>query len=168
MNKSILISIPAYNEEDNVYPLYTTLKSDLQPIIDQYKFEFVYINDGSTDNTVKKVLSLMDETIDVSLIDLSRNYGKEIAMAAGFDYFNHDALITMDADLQHPASTIIDMVILWEQGYEDIYAKRKKRQGESWFKKASSKWYYKILGKLSDSPVIADAGDYRLLDKKVH
>lgn len=113
------------------------------------------------------VKRLMTRVTDVSLVQLSRNYGKEIAMAAGFDYFHHDAMITMDADLQHPSSVIPDMLALWERGYEDVYAKRNKRDGESWFKRTSSRWYYKVLSMVSDAPVIADAGDYRLLDKKV-
>lgn len=167
MKKKVLISIPSYSEEENIFPLYDALEETLSPVYDRYEFEFLFINDGSKDNTVKKVKELMEISPYVSLIDLSRNYGKETAMAAGFDYFNHDALITIDADLQHPPATILEMLNLWEQGYEDIYAKRNKRNGESWFKKSTSKWFYKVLGAMSDAPVLADAGDFRLLDKKV-
>lgn len=165
--KKILISIPAYNEEENIVPLYTTIRKVVDPLKDIYDFEILFINDGSTDQTIINVLELINNTSDVSLIDLSRNYGKEVAMAAGFDYFEHDAMITMDADLQHPAGTIVEMIQLWEQGYEDVYAKRNKRKGEPWLKKKASKTYYSLLSKLSDSPVLSDAGDYRLLDKKV-
>ena len=115
---------------------------------------------------MSEVLSLIEQTDNVSLIDLSRNYGKEIAMSAGFDYSTHDAVITMDADLQHPPATIIDMIDLWQQGYEDVYAKRNQRKG-SHGSKTSSKWFYKVLGKLANTPVLPDAGDYRLLDRKV-
>lgn len=166
MKKKVLISIPSYSEEENVFPLYQALDEALCSVYDRYEFEFLFINDGSTDHTVEKVMELMEFSPYVSLIDLSRNYGKETAMAAGFDYFNHDALITIDADLQHPPATIIEMLNLWEQGYEDVYAKRNKRKGESWFKKSTSRWFYKVLEAMSDAPVLADAGDFRLLDKK--
>lgn len=165
--KSILISIPAYNEEQNVVPLYNAIYKVIEPLENQYDFEILFINDGSSDNTVKTVKKLINETSIVSLIDLSRNYGKEIAMAAGFDYSEHDAVITIDADLQHPPTLIPDMIHLWELGYEDVYAKRKKRHGESSFKKITSKLFYKVLQKVSDTPVNADAGDFRLLDRKV-
>src|SRR5699024_6370470 len=142
--KKILISVPAYNEEENVFPLYQTLEKTLESVNNKYEFEILFIDDGSSDETVKKVKSLMKEKTNVSLIELSRNYGKEIAMVAGFDYFEHDAMVTMDADLQHPAATILDMIQLWEQGYEDVYAKRIQRKGESRFKKNTSKLYYKL------------------------
>lgn len=166
MKKSILISIPAYNEEENVRPLYNKLKEALSLLSKKYLIEYLFINDGSTDSTVDVVSTLVEEVNDVSLIELSRNYGKEIAMAAGFDYSIHDAVITIDADLQHPPTLIPDMVELWELGYEDVYAKRKKRNGESYLKRATSKFFYKLLEKMSSSPVIPDAGDFRLLDKK--
>ncbi|GAA2900110.1 glycosyltransferase family 2 protein [Enterococcus pseudoavium] len=166
MKKSILISIPAYNEEENVRPLYRKLKETLDPLSQDYFFEYLFINDGSTDSTTEVVESLIEEVNDVSLIELSRNYGKEVAMAAGFDYSMHDAVITIDADLQHPPTLIPDMIELWCLGYEDVYAKRKKRKGESYLKKTTSKLFYKLLEKMSNSPVNPDAGDFRLLDKK--
>ncbi|MDU6522889.1 glycosyltransferase family 2 protein [Enterococcus devriesei] len=164
--KKILISIPAYNEEENIRPLYEKLKDTLLPLSQEYLFEYLFINDGSSDATVSIVSSLIDKTNDVSLIDLSRNYGKEIAMAAGFDYSTHDAVITIDADLQHPPSLIPEMLKLWDLGYEDVYAKRKQRKGESYLKKSTSKVFYKLLETMSNSPVNPDAGDFRLLDRK--
>lgn len=166
MKKSILISIPAYNEEENIKPLYAKLKETLDPLSQNYLFEYLFINDGSTDSTVERVSSLIEEVNDVSLIELSRNYGKEVAMAVGFDYSTHDAIITIDADLQHPPTLIPDMIELWSLGYEDVYAKRKKRNGESYLKRTTSKLFYKLLEKISNSPVNPDAGDFRLLDKK--
>ncbi|MGL9728848.1 polyisoprenyl-phosphate glycosyltransferase [Enterococcus sp. DIV0756] len=164
--KKILISIPAYNEEENITPLYNRLKETLISLSNEYSFEYLFINDGSLDSTMSVISSLIEDTNDVSLIDLSRNYGKEIAMAAGFDYSTHDAVITLDADLQHPPTLIPEMIKLWELGYEDVYAKRKQRKGESPLKKTTSKLFYKLLGKMSNSPVNPDAGDFRLLDKK--
>lgn len=167
MKKSILISIPAYNEEDNIIPLYEKLRENLEKVEMEIDFEVLFINDGSNDNTSSCILELMKVADDVSLINLSRNFGKEIAMCVGFDYSNHDAVITMDADLQHPPETIGEMIKLWILGYDDVYAKRNKRKGESWFKKFSSKLFYRILDNLSDTTVLADAGDFRLLDRKV-
>ncbi len=167
VKRKILISIPAYNEEENIFPLYDKLMVSLKKKENQIDFEILFINDGSKDNTVDTILKLMETTENVSLLNLSRNYGKEIAMSAGFDYSNHDAVITIDADLQHPPEIILEMINLWDQGYEDVYAKRNKRKGESWFKKSTSRWFYKILEGLSNTPVFPDAGDYRLLDKKV-
>lgn len=165
--KSILISVPAYNEEANVYPLYEAIQKATQSLRENYSFEILFINDGSSDDTVDVVKKLIKESDNVSLVNLSRNYGKEIAMAAGFDYSTHDAVITIDADLQHPPTLIKEMIDLWELGYEDVYAKRKERHGESYFKKTTSKLFYKVLQKVSNTPVNADAGDYRLLDRKV-
>ncbi|WP_125605467.1 glycosyltransferase family 2 protein [Lapidilactobacillus bayanensis] len=165
--KTILISIPAFNEAENIKPLYHTLKDALINLSSNYEFEYLFINDGSTDKTVQEVSYLMDHYDDVTLLNLSRNYGKEIAMAAGFDYSTHDAVITIDADLQHPPNLIPKMISLWETGYDDIYAKRKERKGESFLKKATSKLFYKVLERISATKVTPDAGDYRLLDRKV-
>lgn len=165
--KSILLSIPAYNEEPNIFPIYAAIQDAIELIKSEYCFEILFINDGSSDGTSEEVRRLIDREVGVSLIDLSRNYGKEIAMAAGFDYSNHDAVITLDADLQHPPTLIPEMIHLWESGYEDVYAKRRERYGESFFKKSSSKMFYKILQKISNTPVNPDAGDFRLLDRKV-
>ena len=165
--KSILISIPAFNEEPNIVPIYNAIQEAVDSVKSEYRFEILFINDGSSDGTSEEVRNLIAQKDDVSLIDLSRNYGKEIAMSAGFDYSEHDAVVTLDADLQHPPTLIPEMIRLWELGYEDIYAKRKERHGESFFKKASSKMFYKLLQKISDTPVNPDAGDFRLLDRKV-
>ncbi|KAF1297248.1 glycosyl hydrolase [Enterococcus sp. JM4C] len=165
--KNILISIPAYNESENIFPLYEAITTVTEQLKNDYSFEILFINDGSTDETVSTVLKLAEKNQDISLIDLSRNYGKEIAMSAGFDYFTHDAMVTIDADLQHPPLAILEMIKLWELGYEDVYAQRNARKGESWLKKTTSKMFYRVLSKMSDVSVLPDAGDYRLLDKKV-
>lgn len=165
--KKLLLAIPCFNEEENVESIYDRIVSDIKFHELGLEHEILFIDDGSKDHTVEVFKKLAAEHEDVSYISLSRNYGKETAMVVAFDYFHHDALIIMDADLQHPPVLVNDMVKLWQMGYEDVYAKRNKREGESWFKIKTSQWFYKVLGKLSKTPVTPDAGDFRLLDKKV-
>lgn len=163
--KLITICTPMYNEEENVEKFYQEIIQTIAPLTNKYDFEFLFINDGSLDgslNQVKKI-KLKDERI--RYVDLSRNYGKEVAMAAGFDYALGDAVITMDIDLQHPPKIILKMIEEWEKGYQDIYGKRKERQGESWLKKKTSSIYYDILEKVSKTPVLSGVGDFRLLDR---
>jgi glycosyltransferase involved in cell wall biosynthesis len=127
-------------------------------------YEIWFVDDGSTDNTLQQMIRLHEEDHHYSYIDLSRNYGKEIAMMAGFDYADSDALIIMDADMQHPINVIPDMLKYWEEGYDDVYAQRQGSK-ESWIKRKTSHWYYKILQSTTKVPIQKDTGDFRLLDK---
>lgn len=130
-----------------------------------YDWEFLLVNDGSTDETLEHMIRLHHADPDHwSYIDLSRNYGKEVAMMAGFDYAKGDAVIIMDADMQHPVSVIPEMLAWWEQGYDDIYAQRRTSR-ESWFKKWSSRCYYSVLQRLTRVPIQKNTGDFRLLDR---
>jgi len=155
-----------YNEEGNLYALYEELISLSESYKGRYEFEFLFVNDGSMDNSLDIVKTLSKQDKRVKCVDLSRNFGKEIAMLAGFDYASGDAIIIMDADLQHPPSTIPKMIKEWENGYQDVYGKRVTRHGESFLKKSFSKLYYKILTHFSSVPVIPAVGDFRLLDRK--
>lgn len=163
--KLITILIPIYNEEESLESLIDRLEGVRASLAD-YNFEYLFINDGSSDGTLAAIQSYSLKFPQIHYVDLSRNFGKEIAMLAGFDYAQGDAVIIMDADLQHPPEYIHEMIHWWEQGYDDIYAVRAKREGESWLKEVSSKTYYKILQKLSDVEVYPLAGDFRLLDRK--
>lgn len=164
MKKKISILIPVYNEEESICMLYNRLKMVLENI--DYDHEILFVNDGSKDNSLRMIQKLRKEDPCVSYLNLSRNYGKEIAMAAGFDYILGDAVIIMDADLQDPPELIPEMVSFWEQGYDDVYAKRRNREGESWLKKKTSFWFYRILKKLSKVEIQEDTGDFRLLDRR--
>ena len=126
----------------------------------------MFINDGSKDHTLDIMRELHEEDSRVSYVDLSRNFGKEIAMIAGIDYLTGDAAIIMDADLQDPPELIPEMISWWEKGYQDVSAKRRSRAGESFFKKWSSHAFYTILQKMSSVPMQRDVGDFRLLDKQ--
>jgi glycosyltransferase involved in cell wall biosynthesis len=129
-----------------------------------YEWEFLFVNDGSTDNTLQQIIRLHESDPHYSYVDLSRNYGKEIAMMAGFDYATGDAVIIMDADMQHPVDVIPEMMKYWEEGYDDVYAQRQGSK-ESWLKRKSSQWYYKLLQFLTRVPIQKDTGDFRLLDR---
>ena len=157
--------IPAYNEE-KVLPLLFKRLDNLAKNNEGYDFEFLFINDGSKDRTIDLIRQKSDKDTRVSYIDLSRNFGKERAMLAGFDYAKGDAMVIIDADLQDPPELIPKMIKLWESGYDDVYAKRKSREGETWLKKSTSRWFYSILEKLSAVEIQRDTGDFRLLDRR--
>ncbi|MBC1373598.1 glycosyltransferase family 2 protein [Listeria booriae] len=162
--KEICILIPVYNEEESLPFLYDRL-SQIRDRLHQYGFYFLFIDDGSKDDTVRVIQELQERDDAVQYVSLSRNYGKEVAMMAGFDYTNGDAVILLDADLQDPPELIPQMLKYWEQGYKDVYAKRVSRDGESWFKKWSSKTYYRFLQQMTSIDIQEDTGDFRLLDK---
>ena len=163
--KTISILIPAYNEEQVLHTLINRLDA-VTSGLPNYQFEYLFVNDGSTDNTLFLLKQLVNHRNDISYVNLSRNFGKEVAMLAGFDHTKGQAVIIIDADLQDPPELIPEMISYWEQGYDDVFAKRRSRAGESWFKKWSSSRYYKILETLSNIPVQRDTGDFRLLDRR--
>lgn len=163
--KKITILVPCYNEEEVVEEFYNRTSCVIEQI-KEYDFEILFVNDGSRDKTIDILKKLRALDSRVSYIDLSRNFGKEIAMIAGIDHIDSDAMIVMDADLQDPPELIEDMLCAWEQGYKDVCAKRRSRAGESWLKKWTSHTYYKILQKVTRIPVQPDVGDFRLLDKQ--
>lgn len=164
--KKITILVPAYNEEEVLELFYQRVCNVIDDLAKRYNFELLFVNDGSKDRTLEVLKKLKNKDSRVSYIDLSRNYGKEIAMAAGFDYINSDAMIIIDADLQDPPELMIQMIDEWENGYDDVYAKRISRKGETYLKKMTSTIYYRILEKVSRVPIQKDTGDFRLLSKK--
>lgn len=163
--KKLTILVPAYNEEEVLDKLYTRL-SQVTSDLDNYDTEILFVNDGSKDRTLDIIKRLAQKDRRVSYVDLSRNYGKEIAMIAGLDYAQGDAVIIIDADLQDPPELIPKMVQYWEEGYDDVYAKRRSRLGETWLKKYTANTFYKMLQKLSKIPIQENTGDFRLLDKR--
>lgn len=158
--------IPAYNEAPVLDKLHERLER-LAKTVPDYQLEFLFINDGSTDDTLWIIKQMAKKDKRISYINLSRNFGKEIAMVAGIDNITSDALVIIDADLQDPPELIPNMIRLWEDGYDDVYAKRKSRDGETWFKKFTSKTYYRILQRLTRVSIQKDTGDFRLLDRRV-
>ncbi len=163
--KKISILIPAYNEQEVLEHLYHRL-GKLANDNKSYEFEFLFVNDGSRDKTLDIIKDYAETDDRISYVNLSRNFGKEIAMIAGLDHVTGDATVIIDADLQDPPELIPKMIKYWEQGFDDVYAKRSSREGETWFKKASSQWFYRILQKSTNIPIQIDTGDFRLLDRR--
>ena len=165
MKKLISILIPAYNEEP-VLPQLVERLEKLANDNENYNFEFLFVNDGSRDRTLELITDYAKNDQRISYINLSRNFGKEIAMIAGFDYVKGDAMVIIDADLQDPPELIPQMIHFWEKGYDDVFARRRSRAGESFVKKKTSEWYYKILQSSTRIPIQVDTGDFRLLDRR--
>lgn len=131
-----------------------------------YTFEFLFVNDGSRDRTLEIITSFAETDQRISYINLSRNFGKEVAMIAGIDHVTGDALVIIDADLQDPPELIPQMIKHWEEGYDDVYARRSSRKGESWVKKLTSTAFYHVLQRTTHIEIQRDTGDFRLLDRR--
>lgn len=165
--KKISILVPAYNEE-KALPFFKERIIKIIEAQNQYEFEVFFVDDGSSDNTVELIKEMREQDKRFNYISLSRNYGKEIAVAAGFDQVKEsDATILIDADLQDPPELIPKLIEQWENGYDDVYAKRTSREGETFLKKFTSKMYYRVLqGFANNIKIQEDTGDFRLLDKR--
>jgi len=163
-NKKLLsIVSPAYNEAENLGEFYSRVINATDNL--NLEIEIIYINDGSQDSTIDIITKQRQIDNRITIIDLSRNFGKEIALTAGLDYSSGDAVIVIDADLQDPPELIPKLVEKWREGYDVVNAKRIKRKGESLLKKVMSYIYYRLLFYLSDINVPKDTGDFRLLNK---
>ncbi len=165
MKKLVSLLVPCYNEEASLPKLYEEIYK-LMEAESSYDWEVLFVNDGSRDNTIGIIKELYDKERRVAYVDLSRNFGKENAMLAGFDYVKGDCMVIMDADLQDPPSLIPDMLKYWEEGYDDVYAKRNSRGKESWLRRKLSMLFYYILDHSTRYEVLRNVGDFRLLDRK--
>lgn len=163
--KKVTILVPCYNEAEALPHFYTEICKVIDSLNDRYAFELLMVNDGSTDGTLAYLKTLSKNDRRVRYLDMSRNYGKEVGMLAGFDHSTGDCVITIDADLQEPPELIPEMLTEWEKGACDVYGRRRNRE-QSAAKKYSSKIYHSILSKVSDVDLTDDAGDFRLLDRR--
>ena len=162
----ITIIVPCYNEQEVIDLFYPAVQEHVSKIPD-CKFNYIFVNDGSRDATLDKLRKLSAAHDDVTYLSLSRNFGKESAMMAGIDYADGDAVIIMDADLQHPPEKVAEMVKWWREGYDDVCAKRVDRAGETWLKRTCANIFYAIMKKFSTSyEMQRDVGDFRLLDRR--
>ena len=165
MKKNVSILVPCYNEEAALLKFYEEAAQLMDKEI-HYDWELFFVNDGSRDQTLNIIHQLADKDSRVSYISLSRNFGKENAMLAGFDHVSGDCMIVMDADLQDPPQLIPQMLHYWEEGFQDVYAKRKSRGKESLLRRKFSNTFYWILDHSSRYDMLRNVGDFRLLDRQ--
>lgn len=165
--RSVMYSIivPMFNEEEVITTTFERLTEVMKQTNETY--ELIFVNDGSKDASATIISELANVHDEVVLIDFSRNFGHQIAITAGMDYANGQAIIIIDADLQDPPEVMLMMIEKWKQGYEVVYGKRIKRKGETWFKKSTAKLFYRILRMMTNVEVPTDTGDFRLIDRKV-
>lgn len=167
MTQSLAIIVPAYNEEDAIPVFLTTMT----PIFDQIRAKgleprLVFVNDGSRDDTVR-VISDADWPVDVQLLKLSRNFGKESALTAGLASVDDDAVVVMDADLQDPPELIAEMIDHWRTGSKVVVPRRADRTEDSFSKRLTADWFYRLHNRISNVDVPHNAGDFRLMDRQV-
>ena len=161
----ISIVVPLYNEEKNIRLMYDRLVSSILKITSN--FEIIYVNDGSNDNSFLELLKLSNEDERVKYINFSRNFGHQIAVTAGLDYSKGAAVVIIDGDLQDPPEVIPEMYALYKEGFEVVYGQRLIRKGESFLKKITAKYFYRILKKITNINIPVDTGDFRLIDRKI-
>ncbi len=165
MTKRVSLVVPVYNEEAAI-PLFLDA---VQPVTaaEPYEFEFVFVNDGSRDDTLSVLLAAAQQDARIRIIDLSRNFGKENALAAGLRAATGDAAVPMDVDLQDPPELLAALLRKWEQGFETVVGVRRRRTGDGLFKRRSAGLFYRVFNAVSRCRLVPDAGDYRLLDRRV-
>ena len=159
------VVVPAYNEAEVLPALHARVAAVMHALGEPW--ELLLVNDGSTDATLAVMLGLRGRDPHVAIVNLSRNFGKEIATTAGLDYASGQACVVIDADLQDPPELIPDMVRLWRQGFDTVYAQRRRRDGETWLKKLTARQFYRVMGRVSRVEVPADTGDFRLVSRRV-
>jgi len=164
--KTITIVVPAYNEEENIKKMYDELQSIFKTLQSEYFFETIFINDGSQDKTETLLNELSEKDTAIKIINFSRNFGHQIAISAGIDMAEGDAIVIMDCDLQDPPSVLKDMIRRWEEGFDVVYAVRRSRK-DTFFKKKTASLFYDLIHSIADLNIPKDTGDFRLLDKKV-
>lgn len=167
VKKKVSLMIPTYNEEKSLPSLHKVLMDLIDgPLADTYDFEVLLINDGSTDRTLEVIREMRQSDQRICYVSLSRNFGKENAMLAGFDYVTGDCTVILDADLQDPIEVIPEMLRWWEQGYEDVYGRRTTRGKESWIRRRLSLAFYNVLQNSTRFDILPNVGDFRLLDHR--
>ncbi len=157
--------VPIWNEEQVIPELYKRVVATMEST--GQTWELVCVNDGSRDRSLALLLELNAKDPRVKVVDFSKNFGHQVAITAGADYAEGDAVIVMDADLQDPPDVVLRMIEKWREGYEVVYAVRAKREGETWFKLFTAKVFYRLLRGVANIDIPVDAGDFRLMDRRV-
>lgn len=159
------IIAPIYNESDNIQELYRRVSEVLDSTGESW--EIIMIDDGSSDDSTEQMQKLSEEDDRVKSVIFARNFGHQIAVTAGLDHSEGEAVIIIDSDLQDPPEVILDLIEKWKEGYEVVYAVRSKREGETWFKLFTASMFYRIIQRITDVNIPMDTGDFRLMDRKV-
>lgn len=165
--RKISLVSPFYNEEKGVQAFFNRINEVFAPLADRYDLEVIAINDGSRDQTFEELVKAKANNDYLTVVDLSRNFGKEAAISAGLDFATGDAVIPIDSDLQHPPEVIIELIEKWEEGAEVVLAKRVDRETDRPIQKLTANYFYKLHNRISDIDIPADVGDFRLMDRKV-
>jgi glycosyltransferase involved in cell wall biosynthesis len=159
------VVVPCYNEEENIHYLFERLTSALDRL--NLKYEIICVNDGSRDDTLKYLVEYHRRNPIIKVVNLSRNFGKEIALSAGIDYALGQAVVPIDADLQDPPEFIEQLIEKWREGYDVVYGVRRSRKGESWLKRSTAGAFYRVISGMTHIQIPKDTGDFRLLDRRV-
>ena len=161
----ISVIVPVYNEQENLDYLFQRLLGVLAGL--NLTYEVICINDGSKDDTLKNLLDYHHQHPEIKVVNLSRNFGKEIALSAGLDYTQGEVVVIIDADLQDPPELIGELLVKWREGYDVVYATRRSRAGETWLKRFTAFGFYRVLNLISEVAIPDNTGDFRLLDRRV-
>jgi glycosyltransferase involved in cell wall biosynthesis len=164
-NVVISVVVPIYNEQDSIDELYSRLSIAVSKISDRY--ELIFVNDGSKDQSLHKLMALSKSDSRSFYINFSRNFGHQIAVTAGLDFSCGDVVVIIDADLQDPPELIPVLYEKHKEGFEVVYAKRKERKGETFFKRLTAKIFYRLMSRITAVPIPLDVGDFRLIDRKI-
>lgn len=164
--RTISFVLPVYNEATNVEPFHLALLEATASLVNRYALEFVFVNDGSHDDSLQRLRDLHESDHRVRVLSLSRNFGHQMAVTAGLDRAQGDAVVVMDTDLQDPPRIVLDLVRRWEDGADVVYAQRRSRQ-DTFFKRTSADLYYRLLAHLTAIEIPRNTGDFRLMDRRV-
>ncbi len=162
---AISVIVPVFNEEAVISEFYRRMTAVFESIAEQW--EMVFVNDGSSDASLSMMLALREQDARIKIVDFSRNFGQQLAITAGMDYAQGDAVVIIDADLQDPPELIEDMIAKWREGYEVVYAVRADRRGESRFKMWTASAFYRLLHRITDVEIPVNTGEFRLMDRQV-
>jgi glycosyltransferase involved in cell wall biosynthesis len=161
----VSVVVPAFNEEGSIEATYRRLTDVLTGL--EVRYELIFVNDGSTDNTLDLLERAATADPCVKIVDFSRNFGHQIAVTAGIDHARGDVVVLIDADLQDPPELIAEFLDKWREGYDVVYAIRQRREGETWFKRVTAHWFYRVLRSMTDIDIPLDTGDFRLMSRDV-
>ena len=161
---ALSVVVPVFNEEDALPAFHRRLVEALTAI--RCTWEVVYVDDGSSDTTPRVLKELQASEPAIGVARLSRNFGKEAAMTAGLRLAQGESVVVMDADLQHPPEAIVAMVDAWRYGADVVSMRRRSRKGEAWLKRVGAALFYRTINRMSDVPILADVGDFRLLSRE--